>query len=179
MLMQMHGNFLSWPPKFQLKDCKMTFAYNSAYIQTETLNFTFARQALCILILNINIGLLADGRHNVTAAPCSGMSILHVSFCQCSQTPASTSNLSTSSLSQWNVDSNDLLSIRKYLSTFHAQVKYISVTKYAIETIWPMGANDPKIHPSHWGTWTIIDFPSLGITYNGGWCSATMTRWNS
>jgi len=26
---------------------------------------------------------------------------------------------------------------------------------------------------------SIIDFPSLGITYNGGWCSATMTRWNS
>ena len=23
---------------------------------------------------------------------------------------------------------------------------------------------------------TIIDFPNLGITYNGGWCSATMTR---
>ena len=23
---------------------------------------------------------------------------------------------------------------------------------------------------------SIIDFPSLGITYNGGWCSATMTR---
>ena len=22
----------------------------------------------------------------------------------------------------------------------------------------------------------IIDFPSLGITYNGGWCSATKTR---
>ena len=22
----------------------------------------------------------------------------------------------------------------------------------------------------------IIDFPSLGITYNGGWCSATRTR---
>jgi len=22
----------------------------------------------------------------------------------------------------------------------------------------------------------IIDFPNLGITYNGGWCSATMTR---
>jgi len=26
---------------------------------------------------------------------------------------------------------------------------------------------------------SIIDFPSLGITYNGGWCSATKTRWNS
>jgi len=26
---------------------------------------------------------------------------------------------------------------------------------------------------------TIIDFPNLGLTYNGGWCSATRTRWNS
>jgi len=33
------------------------------------------------------------------------------------------------------------------LSTFHARVEYISVTKYAIETIGPMGTNDPKIHP--------------------------------
>jgi len=28
--------------QFPLKQCKMTFAYNSAYVQTETLNFTFA-----------------------------------------------------------------------------------------------------------------------------------------
>jgi len=33
------------------------------------------------------------------------------------------------------------------LSTFHARVKYISVTKYATVTIGPMGASDPKIHP--------------------------------
>ena len=26
---------------------------------------------------------------------------------------------------------------------------------------------------------TIIDFPNLGITYNGGWCTATIARWNS
>jgi len=32
------------------------------------------------------------------------------------------------------------------LSTFHARVEYISVTKYVIETIGPMGANHPKIH---------------------------------
>ena len=25
----------------------------------------------------------------------------------------------------------------------------------------------------------IIDFPNTGITYNGGWCSATIPRWNS
>jgi len=26
---------------------------------------------------------------------------------------------------------------------------------------------------------SIIDFPNLGLTYNGGWCTATKTRWNS
>ena len=34
------------------------------------------------------------------------------------------------------------------LSTFHARVEYLSVTKYATETIGPMGTNNPKIHPS-------------------------------
>jgi len=34
------------------------------------------------------------------------------------------------------------------LSTFHAQVKYISVIKYAIEAIGPIGANDHKTTPS-------------------------------
>jgi len=41
----------------------MTSEYNSAYVQTETLNFTFARQAVnCVFwcqMLNINVGLLA------------------------------------------------------------------------------------------------------------------------
>jgi len=52
----------------------MTIAYNSAYVQTETLNFTFARQAVsryCVFwcqTLTINVGLPADGRHVVTAA---------------------------------------------------------------------------------------------------------------
>jgi len=32
------------------------------------------------------------------------------------------------------------------ISTFYTPVKYISVTKYAIETIGPMWAIDPKIH---------------------------------
>jgi len=36
------------PPKFPLNNVKMTIAYNSAYIQTETLNFTFARQAVIV-----------------------------------------------------------------------------------------------------------------------------------
>jgi len=33
------------------------------------------------------------------------------------------------------------------LSTFHAQVEYISVTKYAIETTGPMGQTTPKSTP--------------------------------
>jgi len=47
---------------------------------------------------------------------------------------------------------------------FHAQVKYISVTIYAIETIGPMGANDSKIHPSPWGTWTPSNTWMPGVT---------------
>ena len=38
----------------------------------------------------------------------------------------------------------------------------------------------------HFGIWllflqsaVIIDFPNLGLIYNGGWCTATKTRWNS
>ena len=37
--------------------------------------------------------------------------------------------------------------VRTEISNFYARVKYISVTKYAIETIGPIVANDPKIHP--------------------------------
>jgi len=48
----------------------MTIAYNSPYVQTETLNFTFAsKPLLCILMPNgITVGLLADGHHDIIAA---------------------------------------------------------------------------------------------------------------
>jgi len=36
------------PPKFPLKQYKMTIACNSAYVQAETLNFTFAQQAVIV-----------------------------------------------------------------------------------------------------------------------------------
>ena len=52
----------------------------------------------------------------------------------------------------------------KILSTFHARVEYISVTKYAIETIGPMWANDPKIYPFHLGTWTPSNTWMPGMT---------------
>ena len=40
----------------------------------------------------------------------------------------------------------DVLSVQKYYQFFHARVEYISVTKYAVETIGPMGKR-PQIHP--------------------------------
>jgi len=46
---------------------------------------------------------------------------------------------------QWHIVCMEIL------SNFHAQVEYIFVTKYVIETIGPMGANDTKIHPFPWG----------------------------
>ena len=40
--------------------------------------------------------------------------------------------------------------------------------------------NDAEVSPqltlNERANTSIIDFPSLGITYNGGWCSATKTR---
>ena len=41
----------------------------------------------------------------------------------------------------------DVLSVRKYYQFFMHESEYISVTKYTIDTIGPMAANDPKIHP--------------------------------
>ena len=52
------------------------------------------------------------------SSPCSGTSILHVStvvfFANFSPNPTSTSNLTVSSESQWNIDSNGVLSVQKY-----------------------------------------------------------------
>jgi len=39
---------------------------------------------------------------------------------------------------------------------------------YMLSTLWLLQISD----------YIIIDFPNLGLTYNGGWCSATKTRWN-
>ena len=39
-------------------------------------------------------------------------------FANCSKTPASTLNLNTSLESQWNIDSNGILSVRKYYQLF-------------------------------------------------------------
>jgi len=54
------------------------------------------------------------------------------------------------------------------LSTFHARVAYISVTKYAIQTIGLIGENDPKIHPFLWHvdphTWILEVTPLTTLT---------------
>jgi len=77
----------------------MTIAYNSAYVQTETLNFTFARQAVIVYFaadmsaltvrkfwsmfypLMVHTSACPQVRilHAAATAPCSGTSILHVS----------------------------------------------------------------------------------------------------
>jgi len=50
------------------------------------------------------------------------------------------------------------------LSTSHAQVEYISVTKYAFETTGPMGQTTPKSTPSPWDTWTLFRTSMPGPT---------------
>ena len=77
----------------------MTIAYISAYVQTETLNVTLADRWMSLL-------------HRAAERPFCVCQLLH--YCQLLSDPASTSNLSISLEIQWNVDSNDVLSIRKY-----------------------------------------------------------------
>ena len=45
------------------------------------------------------------------------------------------------------------------------------------DTVCRADLRAPKKSCIKWDT--IIDFPNTGITYNGGWCSATIPRWNS
>ena len=101
-------------------------------------------------MLNINVGLLADGHHDIAAAPCSRTSILRVStvtfFANCSQTPRIDLKFEYTLGKPMKRRFQQCIVHTEILSTFHARVEFISVTKYAIETIGPMGANDPKIH---------------------------------
>jgi len=46
-----------------------------------------------------------------------------------------------------------------------------------IEALVDREADVACIQETQWrGSGCIIDFPNLGLTYNGGWCSATKTR---
>jgi len=77
----------------------MTIAYNSAYVQTETLNFTFARQAVIVyfdaerwVLMKVMI-MASSAARRVYAA---GMAILRV-LSVFSSTPTSILNLTISS----------------------------------------------------------------------------------
>jgi len=103
-------------------------------------------------MLNINVGLLADDHHDVGTAlhrdwyvhfACVNCYI----FAKCSQTPASTLNLSTSSESQWNVDSNNLLSIRKYYQLFMYKSNTFLCEQYVILPIQTNGGANAEKSP--------------------------------
>jgi len=108
---------------------------------------TYGLQIL-VRVLPIN-GLHVRILHVAPNALCSGMSILHVStvtfFANCSQKPASTSNLSKSPESQWNVDSNNVLSIWKYYQFFTHESNTFLCEKYVILPILTNGVQMPKI----------------------------------
>jgi len=66
-------------------------------------------------------------------------------FANCSQTPASTSNLTSSLESQWNIDSNDILSLRKYCQLFTHELNTFLGEQYIILPIQMNGgANTEK-----------------------------------
>jgi len=85
-------------------------------------------------------------------------------FANCSQTPASTSNLSTSSERQWNVDSNDLLSVRNIIK-FSRTSRIHFCYKICHWSHWANGGKlAPKSTPSSWGTWIPSNTWMPGVT---------------
>jgi len=124
-------------------------AYNSAYVQTETLNFTFGRQADIVYFdaYTSRLFFAYSGHHDVTAAPCSGTSILRVSNSNVTFLPIAVKpsiDLELEYIFGKPMKQIPMISRTEILSIFHARVEYISVTKYAIETIGPMRQTTPK-----------------------------------
>jgi len=71
--------------------------------------------------------------------------VLH--FCKFRANPTSTSTLTMSSESQWNADSNDILSVRKYYQIFTYESNIFLCEKYAILQIQTNGGANAKESP--------------------------------
>ena len=92
--------------------------------------------------------------HHAAERPFCMCHLLH--FCQLLSNPSIDLELEYISGKPMNHRFQRCIVCTEILSTFHAWIEYISVTKHAVETIGPVGANDPKIHPFPWFTWTPI-----------------------
>jgi len=83
-------------------------------------------------------------------------------FVNFTQTPTSTSNLSTSLESQWNIESKDILSVRKlgkYCQLFTHESNTFLDDQYVIPPIQTNGAQmqkNPPNSPFPRGMWTLI-----------------------
>jgi len=111
--------------------------------------------------LNINVGLLAVAMpsplhtvHSPAERPFCVCQLLN--FANCSQTPASTSNLSTSSESQWNIDSNGVLSVRKYYQLFLHESNTFLLQNTPLKPLGQRGQVTSKYTRFPWGTWIPI-----------------------
>jgi len=82
--------------------------------------------------------------HRAPECPFCVCQLLAYIFANCSQTPASTSNLSTFSESQWNVDSNDTLSVRKYYQLFTHKSNTFLLQNTSLQPLGKCGQTTPK-----------------------------------
>jgi len=113
---------------------------------------------LCLFMHLIHLFDVDEVYDHAAERPFCMCQLLH--FCQLLSNPSINSNLSILTENQGNVDSNDVLSVRKYYQIFMHE----SNTKYTIETIAPMGQTTQKSTPSHWGTWTPSNTWMPGVT---------------
>jgi len=68
-------------------------------------------------------------------------------FANCPQTPTSTSNLTVPSKSQWNVDSDDILYVRKYCQLFTHESNTFLLQNTPLKPMGQLGAKHVINHP--------------------------------
>jgi len=88
--------------------------------------------------------------------------LLH--FTNFSQTQTLTSNLTVSSESQWNVDSNDILSIWKYCQLLTHESNTFLLENAPLKPLGQWGQTTPATAPSPWGLWTTSSTSMPGST---------------
>jgi len=141
-------------PKVPLKQCKndncLKFCLRPEWNFKFHTNPNFVQISQCVVEIVISrffktdynwpFGLQNYGQHYTRRRYVHFACVNCYIFANCSQTPALTLNLSTSSESQWYADSNNILSVRKYYQFFTHESNTLLCKNTSFCQFKPMGA---------------------------------------
>jgi len=127
----------------------MTTAFSSAYMQTETLNFTFGRQAVIVYLYVYSRRYVVMTSNNLVPLQLAARREL----CKFLANSSMYFELDCICGKPMKRRFQRYIVCMEILSTFHARVEYISVREKATP-FKPMRAKNPRYRPSHSDTWT-------------------------